>query len=223
MINPELNQPLVEAMRIQALQRNVDALRGQPINGDMVNSLFRSAKVLAKEVMGATPLAASVFAMRFGSVILTCATFKDLAEVQHGDGSVTEVPLNSPATMSRSMARYLYEHCNPYSGRKRRDQLFFEIRDRVTHAGVATDFLDRISSYAADTATEVWDDESRFSSQYFQRTRDRVRVQPHFSMLEGSDYERFLEETGTWVENRFSEVVDSALTGRYLMDQEMQY
>lgn len=216
----EYNQSLVQHARVESLKGNVGMISERRITGDGIASLYYSSRALAQDVMGFDSITSTIFAMRFGTVMLTSATFKDEAEIHHADGNVTNIPLNTPSEMGRSVSRYLSANFNPNAERASQHQVFRELEDRFRSAGIPSGYIGTISNAAENMAIEVGQDRSRLSPKYFTEAAGRFPKRPSF-VLNEQTYPEFIDQTGQWLHDRFEAILDNIVTGKYLNEQEM--
>lgn len=222
MSGTEYNGPLLQYARVEVVRKNIDTIQGRDISVENISSLFHSSRAMAVDTMGLNPVASTLFAARFGSVLLTCATFREQAEVTHEDGSKTTVPLNIPSELQKSISVYLSHHFNPIAERKSQPQAFKELREKFVTAGVSSEYLDYISDTAENMAIEVWEDETKLTPEQVAEKASQFPKEPYF-MVDQDKYPQFLEETGQWFHKRFEEILDNVLTRKYLPEQEMNH
>ena len=177
-----MTQTDLEQARVGALQSSTAMICSQRITGDAVRSLFLSAELLAVDVMKLDTLHSIVFAMRFGSVMLLQACLKDTAQIHHADGSITSVPLNIPAEMPRSMARYVSDSFSRFAGTPQ--VLFRVLCQNLSEAGITSDLLEATATLAELMATEVWLDEAKWTPAYFTHSVKRLAGHPSFVLDE---------------------------------------
>lgn len=224
--------------RMEALRGNIAAIReGKQITPEAISSLFHSSRAVAQDVMGLTSVASTLFSMRFGTMMLASAIFRDVAVIEHlhdNIGNETRV-LNSPSELRRTMGRYLFMHfCfYPFPDPPYRPRLITDLRNRFTHAGITTDYVDGIHDVAAGMAHEICAndvqleldadrsvDQSKLTVEFFSASVAKIPERPSF-VLDEKDYPEFMKQTGAWLHKRFEDVLDNVLTGKYLTEQEM--
>lgn len=238
MVNPDKEPTPMAQTRIEALRGNIDAIReGKQITPEAINSLFHSSRAAAQDVMRLDSVESTLFAMRFGTMLLATAMFKDVAVVEHlhDDMEATTHTLNNPSELRRTVSSYLWLHfCfYPFPDPPYKPRLITDVRDRFNRAGITTDYVDAIYRVAEnmvgdlcandaqlDPAAERGIDDSRLNIQYFSESARKIPEQPSF-ILEPEKYPEFMRETGIWLHENFERILDNIVTGKYLTEQEM--
>lgn len=236
--NPEIDNPQEQSyalaqMRIESLRNNLHNIRETRITPELISSLFHSAKSVGEDVMGLNPVAATVFSMGFGCFSLTSATTVGIEETHHihngTEKFTTEVPLNTPSDIAKTVSRYIQNHFNRNAEFRSHQQVFREAQNKFVSAGIPSDYLDNIWEVGTDVASDLCPpdedrikgiDESKFTIAYFKEMAKKVPEKPSFVMHEDT-YPEFMRETEEWLHGRFEEVINNVMSGEYLREQEM--
>lgn len=231
--NPQEQGYALAQMRIEALRNSARNIRETRITPELVSSLFHSARSVGEDVMGLNPVAATIFSMGFGSVSLTSAASKEIGVVHHTDETTTEVPLNTPSDLGRTVTRYIHNHFNRNAEFKSHQQAFREARKKFSDAGISSEYLDDIWEVGARVALDIFPfdyyheldqskgiDESKFTVKYFKEMAKKVPERPRF-IMDQDTYPEFIQKTGGWLHGRFEEIINNVMSSKYLMEQEM--
>lgn len=222
--------------QIAALKDAVINVRETQITAQAVSTLFGTSYGVAHGVMGLPPLAATVFAMRFGTAILAEAQTPYSAGIGHADGSETTFALTTHSELPQTAKNYIGAHFNfnPLENYRYRGKLTDELRSRFATAGISGNYLDDIAHVAFEMASDITPfdfdlqlkgnhgiDEGKLTVVHFQDNAHRIPQRPGF-VLDEDTYPQFMEETSEWLLGRFREVLDNVVTGKYLQEQEQK-
>lgn len=224
--------------RIEALTGNIDAVReGKQITPEAISSLYHSSRAVAQDVMRLDSVESTLFAMRFGTMLLASAIFKDIVVIEHlhdNLGTTTHL-VNNPSELRKTVSSYLWVHFSfyPFPDPPYKSRLIEDVHERFSHAGITTDYVDTIYYIAENMVSDLCTnhvqlnpfaergiDKSKLTVQYFSESARKIPEQPNF-ILEPEKYPQFMAETSIWLHERFEAVLDNIITGKYLAEQEM--
>lgn len=204
--------------RIAALRDSIKAIRETQMNPNSVASLYRNAFIVAQDVMGLDPLAATAFAISFGTGVITDSR----SPLSGAKKTYEELPGATPDM--EAVAKYISAQFVLYPWERSDQGMLFALREKLEEADADPSYLSHVSTAAYELAHAICPldlkdefaasqgiDENQLTVESFTEAAQQIPSGEDFVFDDSSV--PFLKETGEWAHKRFDTILDNIATG----------